>query len=178
MSLRRCTFAVIVNDTAGVMSRVAGLFSRRGFNIASIAVGASEAPGLSRMTIVADADDDTAEQITKQLNKLIDVIKVSEIADDEAVARELALIRVSATAAQRAEISQVAGIFRARIVDVTERSVMIETTGDAEKVEALIDLLRSYGIQELARTGRIAMVRGGHAQSQAQSQADFNSVAS
>ncbi|MDI3281254.1 MAG: acetolactate synthase small subunit [Bacillota bacterium] len=154
------TLAVLVNNQPGVLARVAGLFSRRGFNIDSLAVGETEDPAVSRMTIVARADERTLEQITKQLHKLIDVLKVSDITQDDAVSRELALIKVSAEPPHRSEILQVVDIFRAKIVDVNEKSLIIEVTGDESKVEAMIQLLRPYGIREMVRTGKIAMVRG------------------
>ncbi|MGE5557537.1 MAG: acetolactate synthase small subunit [Bacillota bacterium] len=157
----RHTLAVLVNNHAGVMSRVAGLFSRRGFNIESIAVGETEDHSISRMTIVVTADDEQLEQVTKQLYKLIDVIKVSDITNDAAVERELALIKVPATSGNRSEILQVVDIFRAKIVDVSEKAVIIEVTGGVEKIEAILSLLRSYGIREVVRTGKVAMVRSG-----------------
>lgn len=159
MGVIRHTIVAQVANQPGVLHRVAGLFARRGYNITSLAVGETEDPGISRMTIVVDADDVTLEQITKQLHKLIEVIKVSDVTQDEAVGRELALVKVAAGAAQRAEISQIVEIFRARIVDVSERTVIVELTGDEGKAEAMIQLLRPYGIKEIARTGKIAMVR-------------------
>lgn len=154
------TLAVLVENKAGVLARVAGLFSRRGFNIESISVGPSELPGISRMTLVAQADGDELEQLTKQLHKLVDVIKISDVTNDPAVDRELALIKVNADASSRAEILQVVDIFRGKVVDVSERSVIVEITGDTDKVEAMIQLLRPYGIKELVRTGKVSMVRG------------------
>jgi acetolactate synthase-1/3 small subunit len=154
------TLAVLVENKAGVLSRVASLFSRRGYNIDSLAVGVTEDPDISRITIVVHGDDHVLEQVTKQLNKLIDVIKVSDIGGDEAVERELALIKVSADADTRAEIIQIANIFRARIVDVAPKSMTVEITGDEGKVQAIEKLLRQFGIKELVRTGKIAMVRG------------------
>ncbi len=154
------TLAVLVKNRAGVMMRVASLYSRRGYNIESVAVGTTEDPDISRMTLVVDADDVVLEQITKQLHKLVDVIKVSDLTDDQMIERELALIKVTADAGNRSEILQIVDIFRARILDVAERSVVIEVTGDASKIEAIFQLLRPYGIKELVRTGRIAIVRG------------------
>lgn len=154
------TLAVLVENKAGVLSRVASLFSRRGYNIDSLAVGVTEDPDISRITIVVHGDDHVLEQVTKQLNKLIDVIKVSDIGGDEAVERELALIKVAADADTRAEIIQIANIFRARIVDVAPKSMTVEITGDEGKVQAIEKLLRQFGIKELVRTGKIAMVRG------------------
>lgn len=154
------TLAILVENKAGVLSRVAALFSRRGYNIDSLAVGVTEDPDISRITIVVHGDDHVLEQVTKQLNKLIDVIKVSDIGGDEAVERELALIKVSADADTRAEIIQIANIFRARIVDVAPKSMTVEITGDEGKIQAIEKLLRQFGIKELVRTGKIAMVRG------------------
>ena len=154
------TLAVLVENKAGVLSRVSSLFSRRGYNIDSLAVGVTEDPDISRITIVVHGDDHVVEQVTKQLNKLIDVIKVSDIGGDEAVERELALIKVAADADTRAEIIQIANIFRARIVDVAPKSMTVEITGDEGKVQAIEKLLRQFGIKELVRTGKIAIVRG------------------
>ncbi|WP_410507598.1 acetolactate synthase small subunit [Methanosarcina hadiensis] len=154
------TLAVLVENKSGVLSRVASLFSRRGYNIDSLAVGVTEDPDISRITIVVHGDDHVLEQVTKQLNKLIDVIKVSDIGADDAVERELALIKVAADVDTRAEIMQIANIFRARIVDVAPKSVTVEVTGDESKIQAIEKLLRQFGIKEMVRTGKIAMVRG------------------
>lgn len=154
------TLAVLVENKSGVLSRVASLFSRRGYNIDSLAVGVTEDPEISRMTIVVHGDDHVLEQVTKQLNKLIDVIKVSDIGGDEAVERELALIKVSADVSTRTEIIQIADIFRAKIVDVAPKSMTVEVTGDEAKIQAIEKLLRQFGIKEMARTGKIALVRG------------------
>jgi len=154
------TLAVLVENRSGVLSRVASLFSRRGYNIESLAVGVTEDPKTSRMTIVVDGDDHVLEQVTKQLNKLVDVIKVSDIGGDEAVERELALIKVSADVSARTEIIQIADIFRARIVDVAPKSITVEVTGDEAKIQAIEKLLRQFGIKEMVRTGKIALVRG------------------
>jgi len=150
----------LVEDKPGVLNRVASLFRRRGFNIESIAVGHSETPGLSRMTIVVDGTATSVEQVRKQLDKLIDVVKVSDITEDSLVARELALFKVKTTSATRSEILQIVDIFRANIVDVASDSMMIEVTGDEDKVDSLFRLLKGFGIREVARTGRIAMARG------------------
>jgi len=155
----RHTIAALVEDKPGVLARVAGLFRRRGFNIESLAVGVTEKESISRMTIVVSGDDKTIEQVTKQLNKLIDVVKVSDVSLNS-VERELALIKVSANPQSRAEIIEIANIFRARIVDVARDSMIIEVTGDEEKIGAFIDLMKQYGIKEVARTGKIAMQRG------------------
>ncbi|QYZ77952.1 acetolactate synthase small subunit [Methanofollis formosanus] len=159
--MRPHTLHVLVENRAGVLSRVAGLFSRRGFNIESLAVGTCEEPGMSRMTIVVLGDDARIEQVKKQLNKLIDVIKVSDITEQSTVDRELALIKVAAEPGEgRAEVMQVAGIFRAQIIDVGPKSVILLVAGDSEKIDALERLLRQYGIKEFVRTGKIALMRG------------------
>lgn len=152
--------SVLVENHAGVLSRVAGLFSRRGFNIDSLAVGVTENPEISRMTIVVDGDDYTVEQVTKQLNKLIDVIKIKQLDKGDTVSRELALIKVTATAANRAEIIQIVEIFRANIVDVSKNTLTIEISGGTQKVAALEDMLKQFGIKEIVRTGTIAIERG------------------
>ena len=159
--MRHIISALVVNQP-GVMVRVAGLFSRRGYNIESIAVGRSEDPALSRIIIVVDAEDDqVVEQIGKQLYKLIDVVKVNDLPAEESVERELALIKVNAGSQNRSEVLQIVDIFRAKIVDVGSRAVVIEITGGADKVEALIALLKPFGIREIVRTGQIAILRSG-----------------
>ncbi len=160
MAEPRHTIVALVQDRPGVLNRVTSLFRRRGFNIASLAVGKSEQAHLSRMTFVVEGDEEIVEQVTKQLNKLIEVIKVSELVEEDIVARELALIKVHATAATRSEIMQLVDIFRANIVDVGPQSLIIEVTGEEEKVTALYDLLKAFGIREVMRTGRVAIVRG------------------
>ncbi|HEY8350271.1 MAG TPA: acetolactate synthase small subunit [Clostridia bacterium] len=152
--------SVLVENHAGVLSRVAGLFSRRGFNIDSLAVGITENPEVSRMTIVVDGDEHTVEQVSKQLNKLIDVIKIKRLDKHESISRELALIKVSANAATRSEIVQLVEIFRAKIVDVSKSTLTIEASGSEDKVAALEDLLKPFGIKEVVRTGVIAIERG------------------
>lgn len=149
-----------MEDKPGVLNRVAGLFRRRNFNIDSLAVGHSETPGISRMTFVVDGDERTVDQSIKQLEKLINVTRVEDVTDKPAVIRELALIRVKATGAQRSEIVQLADIFRARIVDVALDSLVVEISGPESRVNSLINLLSHFGILEMVRTGRIAMVRG------------------
>lgn len=139
---------------------MAGLFARRGFNIESLAVGTTEEPSISRMTIVAEGDERDLEQITKQLYKLIDTIKVFDLPKDIAVERELALIKVAANEKNRAEITQIVDIFRARVIDVAEDSMTIEMTGEDGKVEGMEKLLRKFGIKEMVRTGKIALQRG------------------
>ncbi|HHW13767.1 MAG TPA: acetolactate synthase small subunit [Firmicutes bacterium] len=154
------TISVLVANHPGVLARVAGLFSRRGFNIDSLAVGETEDPAYSRMTIVVQADERQLEQVTKQLHKLIDVLKVSDLTREDAVSRELVLLKVFvADAAKRTEILQIVDIFRAKVVDVAENSLMVEITGDEGKVEGLIQLLRPYGIREMMRTGKIVLTR-------------------
>lgn len=155
------TVVALVEDRPGVLNRVASLIRRRSFNIESIAVGHSEQPGLSRMTIVVDGATTAVEQVRKQLDKLIEVVKVTDITEGRIIARELALIKVHATPSTRSEIIQIVDIFRAKIVDVAVDSVIIEATGDEEKIDSLYSLLKKFGIKELARTGRIALLRGG-----------------
>ena len=150
----------LVEDKPGVLNRVSSMFRRRGFNIYSLAVGRSELPELSRMTFVVDGNDAIVEQVTKHLNKLIDVIKVSDISDEKVVNRELALIRVNASTSNRSEIIQIVYIFRAKIIDVGSDSLIIEVTGDESKIDSLQKLLSNFGITEVMRTGTIAMTRG------------------
>ena len=154
------TLIALVEDRPGVLNRVASLIRRRGFNIESIAVGHSELPGLSRMTIVVDGATTAVEQVRKQLEKVIEVVKVADITEGSIVARELALIKVHATRAMRSEIIQIVDIFRANIVDVSPDSLIVEVTGDEEKIDSLYSLLKKFGIKELTRTGRIALPRG------------------
>ncbi|ACL17680.1 acetolactate synthase small subunit [Methanosphaerula palustris] len=159
--MRAHTLSVLVENRAGVLSRVSGLFSRRGFNIESLAVGTCEESGMSRITIVVIGDDPMVEQVKKQLHKLIDVIRISDLTERAYIDRELALIRVTAEpGAGRAEVMQIADIFRAQIVDVGAKTVVLEVTGDSEKIDALEELLRQYGIKEFVRTGKIALPRG------------------
>jgi acetolactate synthase-1/3 small subunit len=152
--------AILVDNKFGVLSRVAGLFSARGYNIESLSVGETLDPTVSRMTIVVQGDEFVIEQVMKQLHKLIDVIKVSDLTDDSHVERELVLVRVNAEPQHRAEILRVGDIFRARVVDVTPTSFVLEATGDEGKIEAFIELLRPMGIQEVVRTGKVAIARG------------------
>jgi acetolactate synthase-1/3 small subunit len=154
------TLAVLVENKPGVLTRVAGLFSRRGFNIESLAVGVTENADTSRITIVVSGDDHVLEQVEKQLNKLIDVIRVSDIPPDESVSRELALIKVGVDSTTRAEVMQIVDVFRAKIVDVGIKSLVVEVTGDEGKINAMEQLLRQFGIKEMVRTGKIAMNRG------------------
>jgi acetolactate synthase-1/3 small subunit len=157
---RKHTIAVLVENKFGVLSRVAGLFSARGYNIESLSVGETLDPSISRMTLVVSGDEFVIEQVMKQLHKLIDVIKVNDLTDDSHVERELMLIRVNAEPQHRSEIMRTADIFRAKVVDVTPLSFVLEATGDEGKLEALIELLRPMGIQEIVRTGKVAISRG------------------
>lgn len=161
MATTQHTLVALVEDKPGALNRVASLFRRRSFNIDSITVGHSEVPKVSRMTIVVNGSPTSIEQVRKQMDKIIDVLRVSEISSDEMVNRELALIKVKANSATRSEIMQIVDIFRANIIDVGADSVTVEVTGDEEKIESLFNLLRGFGIKEMARTGRLAMTRGG-----------------
>lgn len=154
------TLVALVENQPGVLQRVANLFSRRGFNIESLAVGHTDTPERSRMTIVVNAEETQVDQVTKQLYKLINVLKVSDVTTDRTVDRELALIKVSASASTRAEIAQVVDIFRARIVDLARDSLTVEVTGESEKIDSIVGLLRPFGLKEMVRTGRISMTRG------------------
>ena len=160
MTNTKHTLVALVEDKPGVLNRIASLFRRRSFNIQSLAVGGSEHLGLSRMTIVSVGDSAQIEQVRKQLDKLINVIKVSDITEEDMVTRELALIKVKATASTRSEIMQIVGIFRANIVDVAPGSLTVEVTGDEGKVNSLLGLLSDFGVREVSRTGRIALTRG------------------
>ena len=157
---RTHTLSVLVEDKPGVLARVAALFSRRGFNIESLAVGATEQKNMSRMTIVVSVEDSPLEQITKQLNKLINVIKIVEQDDDNSVSRELALIKVRAEAATRSQVIEAVNLFRAKVVDVSNESLTVEATGTAEKLEALLRVLEPYGIREIAQSGVVSLSRG------------------
>lgn len=154
------TISLLVENKPGVLSRVAGLFSGRGFNIESLSVAETIDPHVSRMTILTSGNDQVLEQITKQLNKLINVIKVVDFKSNEYVARELALIKVTVTESTRSEVLSIVDIFRGKVVDVSSESYTIEITGDEEKVQAIIDLFRPMGIKEIARTGCAALTRG------------------
>ena len=154
------TISVLVEDRPGVLTRVAGLFAARGYNIDSLAVGPTEAAGISRMTIVVNVDESPLEQVTKQLNKLINVIKILEHDPGSAVERELMLVKVHAHGDSRARIMELADVFRVGIVDVTATTLTVEASGGPEKLEALRELLNEFGIVELSRTGRIALARG------------------
>ena len=154
------TITALVENRPGVLARVSGLFSRRGFNIESLAVSITEDPTVSRMTIVVGGDERALEQIEKQLNKVVDIIKVFDYTNTAAVERELALIKVTAGPDKRAEIMQISDIFRGKIIDVSDRTLTIEVTGPVEKVDAFQNLLAPYGIKELVRTGKIVLTRG------------------
>lgn len=155
------TISVLVENRSGVLARISGLFSARGFNIDSLAVGETEDPTVSRMTIVVKGNEGILEQVEKQLNKVIDVIKVMDYVETPHLERDLALIKVKADKHNRSELLQVADIFRAKIVDVAPDSLIVEATGDEEKILALLDMLEPFGIKEMCRTGIVAMARGG-----------------
>ncbi len=155
------TIVALVEDKPGVLNRISSKWRQRGFNIESLAVGHSEVPGLSRMTFVVDASTNDVEQVTKQLYKVIDVVKITDITHEAMITREMALIKVRATRDVRSQIIEIVDIFRANIVDANPESIIIEVTGDEEKVGAIYEMLSPYGIMEMVRTGRVAMVRGG-----------------
>ena len=152
--------SVLVENESGVLTRIAGLFSRRGFNIESLTVGPTENPAYARITITVNASNVAVEQITKQLHKLINVIKITDLTESSFVDRELALIKVSSNTNTRSEIIQIADLFRGRIVDVAEDILIVEVTGDEGKINAIVHLLSKFGIKEIARTGRVALSRG------------------
>lgn len=154
------TISLLVENKFGVLARISGLFSARGYNIDSLSVGTTEDAQVSRMTIVVKGDDRVLEQVEKQLNKLIDVIKVADYQETPHLERDLALIKVSADKSTRSELVQICDIFRAKIVDVAVDSIIVEMTGDEEKIEALLRMLRPFGIKEMCRTGIVAMARG------------------
>lgn len=153
------TISLHVRNRFGVLSHIACLFGARGFNIESLSVGETEDPSISRMTIVTNGDDRIIEQVTKQLNKQIDVIKVQDLTNEEFVQRELLLIKVNADSGRRSEIIEISDLFRAKIIDVSSKFLIIEVTGDHEKVDAIIKLLNPFGVKELARTGAVGMLR-------------------
>ena len=159
-STKTHTLSVLVEDKPGVLARIAALFSRRGFNIESLAVGATEQKDMSRMTIVVSAEETPLEQITKQLNKLINVIKIIEQDDDKSVARELALIKVRADAGTRSQVIEAVNLFRANIIDVSPESLTVEATGNRGKIEALLRLLEPFGIREIVQSGVVSLARG------------------
>lgn len=153
------TLSVLVEDEAGVLTRIAGLFARRGFNIESLAVGPAEREGISRITMVVSGDQHTIEQLTKQLYKLINVLKVQDVTKVPSVERELMLVKVNASASARAEVIELAQVFRARVVDISEDTLTIEVVGDPGKMVAIVKMLNKFGIREIARTGKISLVR-------------------
>ncbi len=157
---REYTIGVIVENKSGVLAHIAGLFSGRGFNIKELSVGETENPEYSRMTIVVRGDDLIVEQVKKQLNRFIDVIKVIDLTGVPAVHREIILIKVKATSQKRQEIFQIAEVFKGKVVDISHDTLTLEVTGVYDKIEALINLLKPYGIIEIARTGRVSMARG------------------
>jgi len=159
--MSRHTLSVLVEDKPGVLARVASLFSRRGFNIESLAVGPTEIPEVSRMTIVVSVEGLPLEQVTKQLNKLINVLKIVELEEDSSVQRAIALIKVKADAETRSSILEIVQLFRAKVVDVALDAVTIEVTGNEDKIEALLRLLEPFGIKELVKSGAVAVGRGG-----------------
>jgi acetolactate synthase I/III small subunit len=153
------TLSVLVEDEAGVLSRISGLFARRGFNIESLAVGPAEQLGISRITMVVPGDSQEIEQLTKQLYKLINVLKVQDITEVPSVERELMLLKVNASSESRSEILELSQIFRAKVVDVAEDSLTLEVAGDPGKMVAIVQVLNKFGIREIARTGKIALTR-------------------
>jgi acetolactate synthase-1/3 small subunit len=157
---RHHTIVALVEDKPGVLNRIASKWRQRGFNIESLAVGHSEIPGLSRMTFTVDGARHDVEQVTKQLFKVVEVVKISDITGQDVVARELALIKVAADAKTRGDIIEIVSLFRANVIDVAQESLIIEVTGTEDKIEAIYELLLPFGIKELVRTGRIAMSRG------------------
>ncbi|MDD5773590.1 MAG: acetolactate synthase small subunit [bacterium] len=156
----RHTISLLVRNKPGVLSHIAGLFSARGYNIDSLTVGETDDNTVSRMTIVTIGDDRIVEQVSKQLNKLIDVIKVVDLTDQPFVDRELVLIKVQAEGEKRSQIIEITDIFRAKIVDVSPKTITVEITGDDSKIQAIIELLSPFGIKEIARTGKVAIARG------------------
>ena len=161
--MSRHTLSVLVEDQPGVLARIASLFSRRSFNIHSLAVGPTEAEGVSRMTIVVDVADSPLEQVTKQLNKLINVIKIVELDHSASVQRELLLVKVRCDPATRPQLLSLAEMFRAHVVDVSTESIVLEATGDPEKLEALLKVLEPFGVRELVQSGMVALGRGSRA---------------
>jgi acetolactate synthase-1/3 small subunit len=157
--LRKHVIIALVEDKPGVLNRIASKWRQRSFNIESLAVGHSETAGLSRMTFVVDANTD-ADQVVKQLDKLVDIVEIRDISDENIVSREMALIKVRATAENRSLIIEVVHIFRADIIDVGPESLIVEVTGPDDKIDAMFDLLKNYGVVEMVRTGRVALVRG------------------
>ena len=160
MNLTSHTLSVLVEDKPGVLARIAALFSRRGFNIESLAVGPAEQKDMSRMTIVVSAEETPLEQVTKQLNKLINVIKIVELDDDNSVSRELALIKVQADAGTRSQVIEAVNLFRAKVIDVSPEALTIEATGNRGKIEALLRVLEPFGVREIVQSGVVSLSRG------------------
>jgi acetolactate synthase-1/3 small subunit len=160
MEMHKHTLSVLVENKPGVLARIAGLFSRRGFNIDSLAVGPTEHPEVSRMTVVVDVEDLPLEQVTKQLNKLVEVLKVVELDHNASVQREILLVKVRADMQTRSHILETAALFRAKVVDVATDAVTIEATGSSDKLDALLRILEPFGIRELVQSGRVAISRG------------------
>lgn len=156
---KKHTISVLVENHFGVLSRVSGMFSARGFNISSLCVGETEDPGVSRMTVVVRGDDSALAQVIQQLNKLVDVIEVEDLTSRSFVSRELVMVQVNADSARRSEIIEMAGIFRAKVIDVGARSIVLEVTGAEGKVSAFVDMMRGFGIEKLVRSGEIAILR-------------------
>jgi acetolactate synthase I/III small subunit len=154
------TLVALMQDKPGVLNRVVSLFRRRGFNIESLTVGHTETPSISRMTIVVDSDDTFVEQVSKQLYRLIEILKVSDVTEDPHVARELILVKVHAPAARRADVNALAAAFEAKVADVGLDTMLVELTSSPDRVDTFIELIRPFGIKEMVRTGRVAMVRG------------------
>jgi acetolactate synthase-1/3 small subunit len=154
------TLSVLVENKPGVLARVAELFARRGFNIESLAVGTTEKPDISRMTIVVDVEEHSLEQVRKQLHKLINVIEIIDLDPDTSVAREMVMVKIKVDADNRSEVIEIADIFRGKIVDVSRESIIVEVTGNASKLRAFEDLVKPYGVRELVRTGKVALPRG------------------
>jgi acetolactate synthase-1/3 small subunit len=157
--MTKYTLSVLVENHFGVLARVSGLFSARGYNISSLAVAETEDPTVSVMTIVVDGDERVIDQVKKQLNKLIDIIKVKDLTEQGHVSRELALIKVAVDSSKRREVIEIADVFKGRIVDLSHDTITIEITGDTNKIDSVIDLLREYSIKEMARTGKVAILR-------------------
>ena len=153
------TLSVLVENKPGVLARVAELFARRGFNIESLAVGTTEKPDISRMTIVVDVEEHSLEQVRKQLHKLINVIEITDLDPETSVAREMVMAKIKVDAGNRSEVIEIADIFRGNIIDVSSESIIVEVTGNAPKLRAFEDLLKPYGIRELVRTGKVALPR-------------------
>jgi acetolactate synthase-1/3 small subunit len=158
--MSRHTLSVLVEDKPGILARVAGLFSRRGFNIVSLAVGETEHPGVSRMTIVVNVEDSPLEQVTKQLNRLVNVLKIVELETEQSVQRELLLVKVRADLASRAHVMDAVALFRAKVVDAAPDALTVEATGTADKLEALLRMLEPFGIKEMVQSGIVAIGRG------------------